>query len=252
MSPFHYDSMHFAGGRKCVVLAALLLAMSCGRRADPLPGFPRLVLWAWERPERLEFVDPRMAAVAYLARTVGWREGRITSRPRMQALVVAEGTRVMAVVRLESWTPPLPGVERVAAEILRDASNPAVRAVQIDFDARKSERTWYRDLLAVVHRRLDPSKPLSITALTSWCLGDPWVRSLPVSDAVPMLFRMGAGEPREVRGDFSTPVCRASVGISTDEIPYVLPHSRRIFIFDPHAWTPEAYRAALEFSRRFQ
>jgi len=244
--------MLFAGGRICVVLAVVLPALSCGRRADPLPGFPRLVLWAWERPERLDFVDPRVAGVAYLARTVGWREGRITSRPRMQTLVVAQGTPVIAVVRLESWTPPLPAVERVAAEILRDAANPAVRAMQIDFDARRSERGWYAELLASVRGRLDRSRPLSITALASWCLGDPWVRSLPVADAVPMLFRMGAGEPRELRGDFSAPVCRASVGVSTDEIPYVLPHARRIFMFDPHAWTPEAYRAALEFSRRFQ
>jgi hypothetical protein len=91
-----------------------------------------------------------------------------------------------------------------------------------------------------------------MTALASWCLGDPWVRSLPVSDAVPMLFRMGAGEPKEMRRDFSVAVCRASVGVSTDEIPYAIPHARRIFVFDPHAWTPEAYRAALAFTRRFQ
>jgi hypothetical protein len=170
----------------------------------------------------------------------------------MQPLELPPGTPVMAVVRLESWTAPPPDVERVAAEILHDAANPAVRAVQIDFDARRSERAWYAELLTLLHRRLDPAKPLSMTALASWCLGDPWVRSLPVSDAVPMLFRMGAGEPHEVRGDFSVPVCRASVGVSTDEIPYAVPHARRIFMFDPHAWTPQAYRAALEFTRRFQ
>lgn len=234
------------------MLAGLLLVSSCGRHSDPLPGFPRLVLWAWERPERLDFVDPRLAGVAYLARTVGWRDGRITSRPRLQPLRVPPGTPLMAVVRLESFTPPLPDAAVVAAEILRDAANPAVRAVQVDFDARRSERAWYAALLQILHRRLDRARPLSITALASWCLGDPWVRSLPVSDAVPMLFRMGAGEPHEVRGDFSTAVCRASVGVSTDEIPYGIPHARRIFIFDPHAWTPDAYRAALEFSRRFQ
>jgi hypothetical protein len=239
-------------GRKWMLAVCLLLALSCGRRADPLPGFPRLVLWAWERPERLDFVDPHLAGVAYLSRTIAWRQGHLTSRPRMQPMAVAEGTRVMAVVRLESSGPPMPDAEQVAAEILRDAANPAVRAVQIDFDARRSERAWYAQLLAALHRRMDPAKPLSITALASWCLGDPWVRTLPVADAVPMLFRMGAGEPRELAGDFAIPVCRASVGVSTDEIPYAVPHARRIFMFTPHAWTPEAYRAALEFSRRFQ
>jgi hypothetical protein len=210
------------------------------------------MLWAWERPERLGFVDPRAAGVAYLSRTVAWRQGRVTSRPRFEPLELPAGTPVMAVVRLESFAPPLPDAGRIAAEILRDAANPAVRAVQIDFDARRSERAWYGTLLEMLHRRIDPAKPLSITALASWCLGDPWVRTLPVSDAVPMLFRLGAGEPRELRGDFSTAVCRSSVGVSTDEIPYAIPHARRIFIFDPHAWTAESYRAALQFSRRYQ
>src|SRR5215469_13335992 len=94
-------------GTALLACAVLALSPACGRRADPLPGFPRLVLWAWERPERLGFVDPRAAGVAYLARTIGWRDGHLTSRPRMQALEVPPGTSVMAVVRLESWTMPL-------------------------------------------------------------------------------------------------------------------------------------------------
>lgn len=224
---------------------------SCARPADPLPGFPKLVLWAWERPERLDFVDPHTAGVAYLARTISWRDGRLTSVPRLQPLEVRAGTSVMAVERLESRTPPLPALETVAAPVLADAANPDVRAVQIDFDARSSERAWYAALLARIDRGLAGSKPLGITALASWCLGDPWLRGLPVSDAVPMLFRMGAGEPRGVR-DFSTGVCRESVGVATDELPYAIPHGRRIFVFHPRAWTPEAYRAALVFSRRFQ
>ena len=37
------------------------------------------MLWAWERPERLTFLDPREAGVAFLARSVNWRDGRIDS-----------------------------------------------------------------------------------------------------------------------------------------------------------------------------
>jgi len=241
-----------------IAIATCLLA-ACGRPADPLPGFPRVMLWAWERPERLEFVDPHAVGVAYLARTISWRRGMLDSWPRMQPLKVPPGTAVMAVVRLESWTPPsatdslrsLPDIEDVARPVLEDAANPAVRAVQIDFDARRSEREWYAALLRRLETGLRGKKPLGITALASWCLGDPWVRELPVSDAVPMLFRMGKGEPRQV-GDFSSGVCRASVGVATDELPYAIPHGRRVFVFAPKGWTPEAYQAALLYARRFE
>jgi hypothetical protein len=235
---------------KLIPVAICLLA-ACGHPADPLPGFPRVVLWAWERPERLEFLDPRAAGVAYLARTISWRNGIVDSRPRMQPLKLPPGTSVMAVVRLESWTSPLPPVEEVARPLLADAANPAVRAVQIDFDARRSEREWYAALLQRVERGLGGKKPLGITALASWCLGDPWIRDLPVSDAVPMLFRLGRGEPRDVR-DFSSGVCRASVGVATDELPYAIPHGRRVFVFAPREWTPESYRSALLYARRFE
>jgi hypothetical protein len=199
----------------------------------------------------MHFVDPSVAAVAYLSRTVSWRGGQVTSRPRLQPLDVPAGTAVMAVIRLESRGTPLPDAAAVAAEVLKDAARPSIRAVQIDFDARASERGWYTQLLQQVRRRLNPSKPLTMTALASWCMGDPWVRSLPVSDAVPMLFRMGAGEPREVR-EFSVAMCRSSVGISTDELPYAVPRGRRLFIFNPRAWSPDVYREALQFARRWK
>jgi hypothetical protein len=233
------------------IAVAICLLVACGRRADPLPGFPRVVLWAWQRPERLDFVDSHAVGVAYLARTISWRRGMVDSWPRMQPLQVPPGTAVMAVVRLESWTPPLPDIDDVARPVLEDAAKPAVRAVQIDFDARRSEREWYAALLGRLETGLGGKKPLGITALASWCLGDPWVRELPVSDAVPMLFRMGKREPRQA-ADFSSGVCRASVGVATDELPYAIPHGRRVFVFAPKGWTPEAYQAALLYARRFK
>jgi hypothetical protein len=199
----------------------------------------------------LEFVDPHAVGVAYLARTISWRRGQVDSWPRMQPLKVPPGTAVMAVVRLESRPGLLPPLEEVARPVLQDAANPAVRAVQIDFDARQSEREWYAGLLRRLESGLDGKKPLGMTALASWCLGDPWIRELPVSDAVPMLFRMGKGEPRDVR-EFSSGVCQASVGVATDELPYAIPHGRRVFVFAPRGWTPESYRAALVYARRFE
>jgi hypothetical protein len=231
--------------------AAVWIWCGCQRRPDPLPGFPRLVLWAWERPERLEFLNPRSAGVAFLARTVSWRAGQIISRPRLQPLRVPPATALMAVVRLESGGLPLPETGAVRAEILKAASIRDVQALQVDFDARLSERDWYRQLLQELRRDLKASMPLSMTALASWCDRESWVEGLPVSDAVPMLFRMGAGEPRGTR-DFRAGPCRASFGISTDELPADLPHGRRLFVFHPRAWDEDAYRGAVRLAVKWR
>jgi hypothetical protein len=238
--------------RKTWALAMALVALGgCRERPDPLPGFPRVMLWAWERPERMRFIDPRLVGVAFLAGTVSWRDGRVDSRPRYQPLELPPGTAVMAATRLESFSPPLPNVEAVAGEILKTAELPRVKAIQIDFDARLSERQWYAELLRRVRARLNAGVPVTITALASWCERDSWIAGLPIADAVPMLFRMGVGEPRGVR-DFPAGVCRNSLGVSTDEVPEKMPGGRRLFIFHPRPWTVEAYRGAIELARMWQ
>jgi hypothetical protein len=227
------------------------MACGCQHPRDPLPGFPRLVLWAWERPERLDFLNPQSAGVAFLARTVSWHVGKIASRPRLQPFRVPPQTALMAVVRLESGGSPLPAAGAVAAEILKAAALPGVQAIQVDFDARLSERDWYRQLLVELRHGLKPSLPLSITALASWCGRESWLDGLPISDAVPMLFRMGAGEPKGVR-DFPAGVCRSSFGISTDESPAELPRGRRLFVFNPRAWDEDAYRGAVRLAVKYR
>ena len=93
--------------------------------------------------------------------------------------------------------------------------------------------------------------PLSITALASWCESDDWIANLPVTEAVPMLFRMGADPYRgasELRGG----KCQSSVGISTDE-PLTEPlRGRRVYIFHPRSWSREELRAAIQEVRRWQ
>lgn len=234
-----------------IVILLALIACGCQTSQDPLTGFPHIVLWAWERPEHLAYIDLREVGVAVLARTISWRDGHITSHPRYQPAELPDGTRTIAVIRLESQSLPLPDAADIVPQVLAVSTLARIRAIQIDFDARQSERDWYRALLETLHRRLPKNVALTITALTSWCLGDTWIKNLPIADAVPMLFRMGQGEPAGIT-DFSTPVCRSSVGISLDEAPLSLPHNRRVFIFDPHPWTPEAYHAAMELMRRLR
>ena len=129
--------------------------------------------------------------------------------------------------------------------------------MQIDFDARESERDFYKDLLTELRRQLPSEMPLSITALASWCLYDNWIDGLPVDEAVPMLFRMGADAERvraslEAGGNFRSPLAQQSLGISTDEPLPRLPSRRRVYIFSERAWTKEAADGIIREVQRWQ
>src|SRR5215470_1689041 len=159
--------------------------------AMPLNQLPKIMLWAWERPEDLSFIDPRQIGVAFLAKTIYLRGDKVESRPRLQPLNVPETTALVAVVRIESrpadhrsaamaaasapstdrpapsaarhstvdsagafggqnWNKPNVSdaqLVRIIDEISSVARMPRrISAIQIDFDARKSERGFYRDL----------------------------------------------------------------------------------------------------------
>jgi hypothetical protein len=108
--------------------------------------------------------------------------------------------------------------------------------------------------------------PLSITALASWCIGDPWLEQLPpgtIDEAVPMLFRMGpdtanVAEFLRSGDDFRVPACQGSLGLSTDETLFSgqlkrtlfnVPsdwQNKRIYVFAPRAWTQPAAEAVLK------
>lgn len=205
----------------------------------------------WERPEDLRFLTPGGAAIAFLARTVWIDRENVTSRPRLQPLHFTEATPRMAVVRIESRGDGLPAHSAVVRELLPAAQSPGIRALQIDYDARQSELNWYAGLLAETRRDLPRNVILTITALASWCESPRWIDSLPVADAVPMLFRMGPHEYPPV-DDFRARKCRSSAGVATDELPSRLPRGRRLYFFHPRAWTPQAYQAVLVEARRWQ
>lgn len=230
---------------RTAALIPLLLLTACVRRPDPLPGFPRVFVWAWERREDLRWIDTRSVGVAFLARTVCPREDGVAVRPRMQPLLVPPDTVLMAVVRVESGGHAAAAdVPRTARAIADAASDPGVRGLQVDFDAVASERAFYRAVLHDVRRRMPLHMPLSITALASWCESDGWISGLPVAEAVPMLFRMGP-DRYSPGSDFRGDLCRSSVGIATDELPSRIPQGRRVYVFDPRAWSPDHLHAVL-------
>lgn len=232
-----------------LIAGMVAIAMLWPRPADPLPGLPSVFLWAWEVPENLQFLDPHAAGVAFLARTVCLRDGTVSVRPRLQPLRYAPGTVLMAVVRVEPQDSNLPSVDAASTAIAEAAAIPHVRALQVDFDATLSQRTYYRDLLANLRRRVPQATPISMTALTSWCRSDGWIAGLPVVEAVPMLFRMGPGE-RPAR-TFRPELCQSSAGVSVDEPLREPPSAARLYIFNPRPWTEATYRAALREVRRW-
>jgi hypothetical protein len=231
------------------ITGVVALALLWPRPADPLPGFPHVFLWAWERPENLQFLDPHAAGVAFLARTVCLRGGSVSVQPRLQPLRYPPDAVLMAVVRVQPEDATLPPVDDVAVAIAEAATLRGVRALQIDFDATLSQRAYYRELLTNLRRRVPPSIPLSITALTSWCESDGWIEGLPVVEAVPMLFRMGRGE-RPAR-TFRPALCQSSAGVSVDEPLREPPSAARLYIFNPRPWTESTYRAALREVRKW-
>jgi len=239
---------------RLAALLALLVLSGAGApwRAGSAIAKPQLTLWAWERPEDLRFLNSDNVGVAFLAGSV-YLNPQPTERPRLQPLRVGEHTRVTAVVRLEI-TKSTPAVfpdeyhNLLAEQIVRLAAVPQVSSIQIDFDATRSQQGFYRLLIGDVRGRMPASMQLSITALGSWCMGDDWLSGLPIAEAVPMLFRMGPERSAVTqwlaRGeDFREPLCRSSVGVSTDE-PWPAPlAARHVYVFHPRAWDQESFAA---------
>lgn len=215
-----------------------------------------LILWAWERPTDLRFIDPQRVGVAFLAKSLLLRSDDVLVRPRLQSLQLAGGAQVIAVTRIEIDHEHKPNLSakqlEIASRAIRDmASLPNVSEVQIDFDATQSERVFYRNLITDVRQRLPREVRLSITALASWCMYDDWLSDLPIDEAVPMLFRM-AGDGKQIVNrlnagdDFDAAPCRQSYGISLDEQRPKLFPDRKLFVFNPDAWTETSLREISE------
>lgn len=234
---------------RTIAALSIILAFSC---SAPLhdPFQPMIVVWAWERPEDLRFLDPTRHAAAFLAQTLILKNQTVEFVPRRQPFRAAPGTYLIAVTRIETSRrseelPALSASQRdaVIEHLQRSVKLPEVRAVQIDFDAVVSEREFYRALIASAREALGYEIPLTITALSSWCSGDRWMSGLPIDDAVPMLFDIGP-QRKEItealaKGlDWAEPVCRNSYGLSVNEPPLPgLKTGRRVYLFKNASWT---------------
>lgn len=250
-----------------VSIALLALGTPSGWRAAEavtpsgrMAGLPRLTVWVWERREDLRGLDPGTTAVAYLDRTILVDPAGVHVLPRRQGMLLpaSDGLVRIAVVRIESRPGAVldtAAAGSVARDVVDAAERQSVAALQVDFDARQSEREWYTAVLQQVRAQMPRRMPLSITALASWCSYDgEWMHRLPVDEAVPMLFRMepdrrraGAGPDAEAR-DFALrePLCRGSIGISSRENWPRNTRDRRVYIFADRGWSRDGLEETIK------
>jgi hypothetical protein len=230
---------------------------------------PRRTLWVWERPEDLRSLDPHTTAVAWLDQTIvigsGPQGPTVASKPRRQPIAFPANSAQIPLVRIAVVRIPVVRIEvvrgtsldampatenarqsyeatvgNVVALLLVSAQRPGIAAFQVDFDATRSQRDFYRRVLRELRAQMPVNLPLSMTALASWCSYDDWIANLPVDEAVPMLFRM---EPdrRRAPADLDAfqirePLCRGSLGISTRERWPDNLAGKRIYVFPDRGW----------------
>ncbi|WNG15646.1 DUF3142 domain-containing protein [Cystobacter fuscus] len=231
-----------------------MLAGLLGALASPVASAegPRVILWAWERPENLRFLNPSQAEVSFLAATVDLTEEAFSVRPRRQPLYLPPGLRPRATVRIEmrqggSLAHVAPELrQRLVERLVTIAQGVKAAALQIDFDARESETEAYLTLLGELRGRMPPGLPLSITALASWCGSGSWLARAPVDEVVPQLFRMGPDDVRHyerAQRGFAPP-CARSVGLALDEWRAPPASASTVYLFNPRPWTATAFTEA--------
>lgn len=234
-----------------LIILTILAACTTKNQVNPTLSntMPTKILWAWERPEDLRFVDTKQYGVAFLAQTLTLETDNVLPKPRRQPLETAPGTYIIAVTRIETkkgsaerptFTPEM--ATKVASLVKNTLDLPDVKGVQIDFDAVVSERSFYRSMMKELKKQLPPETPLTMTSLASWCTGDAWFNDFPVDEAVPMAFQMGADDEKIKNylrngNDWNEPLCRGSYGISVDEpLGVELKSDRRVYYFSDSAW----------------
>ncbi|MDF3833384.1 hypothetical protein P3W85_10540 [Cupriavidus basilensis] len=238
-------------------LAACLLMPSHGGAAA---GAAPVYLWAWDRAEDLRWLqdgtprDARRYGVAYFAVQFDADGDNLRATWRRAPLRVATGTPLLPVLHIEAFSArhaalfndvALANWTRALAQAIARLGTPAV---QIDFEARASQKDFYRALLARLQQQLQGRVRLSVTALAWWCSDPAWLASLPVDEVVPMFFRMGAGERAHWRARLAGPAtlpapCRAAAGVALDELQALgrpaAGDRRRWYVFVPASWRRE-------------
>src|SRR5260370_29572140 len=109
-------------------------------------------------------MERRQMAVAYLDRTLELSADTVVVRPRLEPLMVPAQTVLIPLARVEiDWRlpPSLSAAQRSeVSTVIAAMAAASPRAIQIDFDATRSQRAFSRALLADAARRLRSANAL--------------------------------------------------------------------------------------------
>ncbi|MBX9687876.1 MAG: DUF3142 domain-containing protein [Candidatus Obscuribacterales bacterium] len=248
------------------LISSLLLALS----AKSFEIFPSrqeedLVLWSWESADNFDFIESKQKPpqiAAYQGTIVLGRE-TATLVPRKNTLHIPLGIQSFPVYRIETARPNEPSSKAAfkAAELilLKRLAKNTVSRLQIDFDAGYLDRKVYGDFLKSLKEQLPTRTKLSITALSSACLADKWMKELSADEVVCMLFSMGKGK-EQILNSLTKRLPNSggkqvqSFGISINERitnqslkqSGVLRPGRRIYAFSSLGWTRARYSYLLK------
>ncbi len=204
------------------------------------------IAWLWKDASVPAF---SRGAVAVVDRHIWLAGDKVLVRPGARPRALPRTTQVIPVVHVEIDPLHPPAGLRQAGPVILDAMRAASRAstsgwVQLDLEARPSQRVDYRDLVRTIRAALPHEIKLSVTALAWWCRSAPWLDGLAADEVVPMFFRMGR-DNAALRGLVASqpavlhPLCRAgSAGFSRQEAfpRAVTTRYRRAYWFDETAW----------------
>jgi hypothetical protein len=214
--------------------------------ADLPPPGADAVAWLWRDAPVPAWSQP---AVAVVDRHIWLAGDKVLVRPGARPRRLPAATRVIPVVHVEIDALRPPASLQPAHAAVLEAMRKAARAttsgwVQLDLEARPSQRTDYRALVQDIRGALPREIRLSVTALGWWCRSPAWLDGLAADEVVPMFFRMGrdnaalraivASQAQQLH-----PLCRTgSAGFSRQEpfAPAVAARYRRTYWFDEKGW----------------
>ena len=230
-----------------LVLTALLLSAQAH-------AAPAVIPWIWDGGQ---WPHDGVDEAAVVVDDVLLRGASMTLHPGSRRGEKPTALRVTPVVHVEmSQRDPPQEPERfhdaLRDLVLRAATRSTSGWVQLDLEARPSQRVFYQALVRDVHQRLGGQVKLSVTALAWWCESPEWLdaSALPADEVVPMFFRMGREAPSYREALVREPArlhprCRAAaIGSSTTEpLPAAaFPTYARHYVFNSRQPWPQGSR----------
>ncbi len=221
-------------------LAGIVLSTEAASGDKSLPDE---VWWYWDRPAVQLPLPAKGVGAAVVTTHIFFSGDHFSRQSRRSALRLPDEVAIVPVIHVEVDPAHRFAGNTVQRDALRDAVVDVARRggsigwVQLDFEARQSQREFWRAGVESIKAALPTGVRLSVTALASWCYGDRWLSDIPVDEVVPMYFRLGRSRPdyvlRSAEGT-TEPRCALAHGVADDESPWPVALSGRRYVFLGH------------------